>query len=111
MMPFEPGKLGELASFLAALYCGILIGLLYDVFGLLRLPFQSPWMIGAVDILYYAAAAGIAAAAMLYINCGTFRLYIYLAMGAGILLYRRYPGRLIRLAVEKFTKKQLRRKP
>lgn len=111
MITFEPGRLGELASLLAALYCGISIGAVYDVFSLLRLPFRSPWIIGAVDLLYYAAAACIAAAAMLYINCGTFRLYIYLAVGGGILLYRRYPGRLIKLAVEKFTKKQLRRKP
>ena len=110
MTGFEPGRLGELASFFAALYCGILIGAMYDVFTLLRLPFKSPWITGVFDLLYYMAAVFVAAAAMLYINCGTFRVYIYLAMGGGILLYRRFPGRLVRLGVEKFTKKQLRRK-
>ncbi len=111
MISFEPGRLGELASFLAALYCGILIGAVYDVFTLLRLPFKSPWIYGVLDLLYYIAAVCLAGAAMLYINCGTFRLYIYLAMGMGILLYRRFTGRLVRLCMEKFTKKQLRRKP
>ena len=111
MTLFEPGRLGEVASFLAALYCGVLIGALYDAFTLLRLPFKSWWIIGVFDFLYYAAAVFIAAITMLYINCGTFRLYIYLTMGGGILLYRRFPGRLIRLGMEKFTKKQLRRKP
>ena len=110
MITFEPGRLGELASFFAALYCGILMGMLYDVFSLLRKPFRNPWIMGIFDLLYYAAVVGLGAAAMLYINCGTFRLYIYLAMGGGILLYRCYPGRLIRLGKEKFTKKQLRRK-
>lgn len=111
MMPFEPGRLGELASFAAALYCGILIGMLYDVFCILRMPFKSPWIMGIFDLLYYTAAVCVAAAAMLYINCGTFRLYIYIAIGLGILLYKRYPGRLIKLGMGKFTKKQLHRKP
>jgi len=109
MTAFQPGQLGELASFGAALYCGIVIGAAYDVFALMRSPFKSPWIIGAIDLLYYAAAAVIAAGTMLYINCGTFRLYIYIAMGLGILLYRRFPGRLLKLGMEKFTKKLLRR--
>ena len=110
MMPFEPGILGELASFFAALYCGILMGMMYDVFSLLRKPFKSPWIAGIFDMLYYIAVVVLGAAAMLYINCGIFRLYIYLAMGGGIWLYRRFPGRLIKLGKEKFTKKLLRRK-
>lgn len=110
MTLFEPGQLGEVASLAASLYCGIVIGALYDVFRLIRMPFGNPWITGLIDLLYYAVAACIAAVTMLYINCGTFRLYIYLAMGAGILLYRRFPGRLIKAGAEKFTKKQLRRK-
>lgn len=110
MTLFEPGQLGEVASLAAALYCGIVIGVLYDVFRLIRIPFRNPWLNGLIDLVYYAAAACIAAVAMIYINCGTFRLYIYLAIGAGILLYCRFPGRLIKAGAEKFTKKQLRRK-
>ena len=110
MIPFEPGHLGEVASAAAALYCGILIGALYDIFRLIRLPFHNPWITGIIDLVYYAAAVCLAAAAMLYINCGTFRLYIYLLIGAGIFLYRRFPGRLAAACTEKFTKKQLRRK-
>ena len=110
MIAFEPGVLGEAASFLASVYCGILIGFVYDVFYLFRLPFKNLWLIGVIDILYYICAACMAAAAMLYINCGTFRLYIYLAIGSGILLYVCFPHRLMKLGVEKFTKKQLHRK-
>lgn len=110
MIPFEPGRLGEVASLAAAVYCGLLIGGMYDVFRLIGMPFSNPWITGIIDFAYYAAAAFLAAAAMLYINCGIFRLYIYLAMGAGIWLYRRFPGRLLCAAVKKFTKKQLRRK-
>ncbi len=109
MIYFQPGQLGEMASFGAALYCGIVIGAIYDIFSLLRKPFANPWIIGVIDLAYYALAAVLAAGAMLYINCGTFRLYIYIAMGMGILLYRRFPGRLLKLGMEKFTKKLLRR--
>lgn len=107
---FEPGQLGEGASLAAMLYCGIAIGALYDIFSLVRLPFRSPWVTGALDMFFYGVAICMGAIAMLYVNCGTFRLYIYLALAGGILLYRRFPGRLVRLAAAKFTKKQLRRR-
>ena len=59
MITFEPGRLGELASFFAALYCGILMGMLYDVFSLLRKPFKSPWIAGIFDLLYYIAVVAL----------------------------------------------------
>lgn len=110
MTLFEPGQLNEVAVLAAALYCGIAIGVLYDLFSLIRLPFKSPWVAGALDAAFYGVAMIFAAITMLYANCGTFRLYIYLTIGGGILLYRRYPGRLIHMVTAKFTKKQLHRK-
>jgi len=105
-----PGVLGEGASLLAALYGGLAIGLAYDLFRLLRLPFENPWIIGLIDGLYYIAAGGVAAGTMLYINCGTVRMYVFLAMGLGIYLYARFPGRLVRAALgQGGEKKQLRK--
>ena len=63
------------------------------------------------DLLYYAAAMVLVALTLLYINCGTLRLYLFAAIALGIYLYARFPGRLIRAKKAKrakFTKKQLR---
>ena len=66
---------------------------------------------GIIDLLYYAAAMVLVALTLLYINCGTLRLYLFVAIALGIYLYARFPGRLIRAKKAKraeFTKKQLR---
>lgn len=108
---FPPGELTELAGFAAAVYCGLAIGIMYDLFALLRRPFKGAVTTGIIDMLFYAAAAAMAALALLYINCGTLRLYLFAAMALGIYLYVRFPGRLIRAGrgrKAKYTKKQLR---
>ena len=108
---FPPGELTELAGFAAAVNCGLLMGIMYDIFGLLHKPFKSTVTAGLIDLLYYAAATALAALTLLYINCGTLRLYLFAAMALGIYLYARFPGRLIRskkAKKAKFTKKQLR---
>lgn len=108
---FVPGELTETGGFLAAVYCGLVMGILYELFGLLRRPFKGPFMLCILDLLYYAAAAALAALSLLYINCGRPRLYLIGGMTIGIYLYARFPGRLIRAGRAKrakLTKKQLR---
>ena len=36
---FPPGELTEFAGFVAAVNCGLVIGIMYDLFALLRKPF------------------------------------------------------------------------
>ena len=38
---FPPGELTEFAGFVAAVNCGLVIGIMYDLFALLRKPFKS----------------------------------------------------------------------
>lgn len=106
---FEPGVMTEGAAAVCALYCGLVLGVMYDLFCLVRLPFSNPWILGCIDALYYAAALSTAWGFMLYINCGTLRMYILGAMGLGVLLYVRFAGRFIREFAKriktKFTKK------
>lgn len=108
---FPPGELTEFAGFVAAVNCGLVIGIMYDLFAMLRKPFKSAVTTGIIDLLYYAAAMVLVALTLLYINCGTLRLYLFAAIALGIYLYARFPGRLIRgkkAKKAKFTKKQLR---
>ena len=95
MMPFAPGVMPDFAALCAAVYGGLVIGAAYDLFRLIRLPFSGRVMTWILDGLYCIAAGLIAAATMLYINCGTVRLYIFAGMAAGIYLYVRFPGRLV----------------
>ena len=53
---FPPGELTEFAGFVAAVNCGLVIGIMYDLFALLRKPFKSAVTTGIMDLLYYAAA-------------------------------------------------------
>ena len=62
---FPPGKLTELAGFAAAVNCGLVTGVMYDLFALLRKPFKSPVITGIIDLLYYAAATVLAALTLL----------------------------------------------
>ena len=99
------GTLPEIAAFCAAVYGGLIIGAVYDVFRFLRLPFHSRWIIACIDFLYYVVAAVIVGVTFLYINGGTVRLYIFLGMGLGVYAYARFPGQLVKAAAVKFKKK------
>ncbi len=87
--------LSELPKFLGALYGGLVIGVLYDLFRLLGLPFSKLRFVRAVfDALFYAAAGIAAAVTLLYVNGGAPRLYLFLGLALGIFVYARFVGRL-----------------
>ena len=105
----KAGILPEFPAFCTAIYGGLIIGAVYDLFRLLRIPFASKWVQGGIDLLYYAVAGAIAAMTMLYINGGMLRMYIFLGLGLGIYAYTRFPGRIVKFSIikakAKFTKK------
>ena len=86
----------EFPVLLGAIYAGLLIGMLYDAFALLRCVLKRPWLIGLADGLFYAAALCLAALCLLYLNGGRPRLYALAGMLGGALFYRGTAGRLTR---------------
>ena len=49
----------EIRICLISLYCGTLIGLMYDIFAFIRLPFNENRIIdAALDIMFYIFAGG-----------------------------------------------------
>ena len=82
----------EIRICLISLYCGTLIGLMYDIFAFIRLPFNENRIIdAALDIMFYIFAGIAAAAALLYADSGRIRLYSIMLIAAGALIYCRYP--------------------
>lgn len=85
----------EIRICLISLYCGTLIGLMYDIFAFIRLPFNENRIIdAALDIMFYIFAGIAAAAALLYADSGRIRLYSIMLIAAGALIYCRYPMRM-----------------
>ncbi|MDR0841495.1 MAG: hypothetical protein LBN26_08975 [Christensenellaceae bacterium] len=85
----------EVAAFCAAVYSGLVMGALYDVFRLLRLPLRGRVWNALLDAVYYALVLCLAAGALLYINGGTVRMYLLLGMGLGLYAYMRFVSRAL----------------
>lgn len=86
--------LDQFPVFLFMLYCGLVIGVLYDLFRLLRLPFSSAIVSGILDGAFYMLAGAIFALSLLYANNGEFRFYTLIASGVGIFIEQRFTGAL-----------------
>lgn len=80
----------EVRTFWLIAATGMLLGVLFDVYSLLRGRYSPPWLVTAVtDLLYCLAAAGIAFAALLLGNWGELRFYVVLALVSGVVVYCR----------------------
>ena len=92
--PSYPGcsgkrAMGEIPALCAALYGGMVMGAIYDGIRCFRLLGGGKLWNALLDLIYYALVLCIAAATLLYINGGVPRVYLLLAMGAGLFLYMR----------------------
>lgn len=102
--------LSQPAELLAAVYGGMLAGLLYDFFRLLRLPFPDRRLINALfDLLFYAAAGVFCALFLLYLCGGAVRAYHMFGIGSGAFLEQFFLSRPIRRALIRTYGKILRR--
>lgn len=97
--------LDQIPGVLAALYCGLVIGALYDVFGLLRIPFKNKWADGIIDGLFYVAAGVLSAFLILLTTDGRPRLYVLLSIVLGVFIYLKSIGALFRRAANYFKSK------
>ena len=80
---------------LSAIYVGILIGIIYDVFRFFRYIFASNIFDALFDIMFYVITLFITAISFFYINNGIFRLYILAGLLVGVLIYIKYTSKLI----------------
>lgn len=88
-------NLNEIPIFLYCLRCGLIIGIVYDIF---RIPrrIRSKLVIGIADTLFGAFACAASALTLLYCDNGTIRLYSLFGIALGALVWQLLPGRLLR---------------
>ena len=84
MMPFQTTR--QFAECLAMLYCGLVIGCLYDLFGLLRrlLPWRA--LLHVLDLLFCAAASAVFAAFVFAATRGVLNFSVFAGFSLGLLL-------------------------
>lgn len=76
--------LDQFPAFLGTLYAGIIIGLEYDLFRIMRLPFRSMFVIAFFDFAFYALAGISYAFMLLRLYDGAFRLYTLFGAAIGV---------------------------
>ena len=108
---------GQGSVFLWMTLCGMMIGLMYDFFRLLRCILRAgPWLTLALDAIW-GACGGVAMSVMLVIaNRGALRPYVLLAVLAGFGVYMLSAsrpilalGRWARIGVQKLSQNRLLR--
>ncbi len=78
----------QLYSFLIFTLVGVIISIIFDIFRILRKTFKTPDMITYIeDILFWIITGFIILSSIFLFNNGELRLYIFIGMAIGILLY------------------------
>jgi spore cortex biosynthesis protein YabQ len=86
----------QVKTFFVIAATGVLLGVLFDIYRILRLRFRPHWLITTVaDLVYCLLAAAIAFAALLVSNWGEFRFYVVIALVSGVLFYYRLASRYV----------------
>ncbi|MPN54424.1 hypothetical protein SDC9_202094 [bioreactor metagenome] len=97
--------LSEFPAFLGAVYAGAWIGVLYALFWLVRMALgNNKWIDGALDTLFYLLAGLICAFAIIRINGGTPRAYLFLGMALGVAALLRFVARPLKPPAQKMIK-------
>ena len=95
--------------FLIAVYVGIMTGLIYDVFRVIRyLSKPDKWITGLIDLTFWIIVIGLSFFVFYYTNYGEVRFYNFVGIALGWLLYAITLSRWIIIAL-KFIFKMLQK--
>lgn len=84
----------QVETFVITILTGLLLGLLFDLFRVMRNIFRPRWMIGsAADLAYWLLATGIVFTALLLGNWGELRLYVFIGLLGGVAAYFKFLSR------------------
>lgn len=86
----------QIRTFLLIVTTGVVLGILFDTYRVLRRRFRPPWLVTSLtDLLYCLLASAIAFTALLAGNWGELRFYVYIALLVGIIAYYRLVSRYV----------------
>ncbi|MGI5898656.1 MAG: spore cortex biosynthesis protein YabQ [Christensenellales bacterium] len=101
-MLFE--SVGQWPVFLACIYGGLAIGLVYDLMGIVRSAAGRGLLItAAADISFWMLAGAIILIVSVLANDGDIRLYMALGFGAGYLLFKSAVTPIVNFMTEKIS--------
>lgn len=77
-------------TFLAVMATGVLLGITFDFYRVLRGVFKPHWFVtGLADLSFWVIATAAVAGALLMTNWGELRFYVFIGLMVGTLLYYR----------------------
>lgn len=86
----------QVKTFIIIAATGIFLGVLFDIYRVLRWRFRPQWLITTVaDLIYCLLAAAVAFGALLFSNWGEFRFYVVIALLSGVFAYYRLASRYV----------------
>ncbi len=88
--------MSELTVFLGMLWCGVAIGILFDLLRPLNMICRARLYHATLDVLFYAVSGAFAAATLVWLNGGVLRLYAVIACFIGIFAQQRTVSVLLR---------------
>jgi len=92
----EAETINQAYTFIVFIINGLLIGILFDIFRILRKSFKTSDLITYIqDILFWILTGIILLYSIFVFNNGNVRIYIFIAIGCGVLIYMLLFSKLI----------------
>lgn len=86
----------QVKTFLVIAATGMLLGVLFDTYRVLRRRYKPHWLLTSIsDLIYCLLASAIAFAALVMSNWGELRFYVIIALFTGILSYYRLASQIV----------------
>lgn len=87
---------GQWGAFLITVFAGVLLGVIFDFFRILggRISFRG-YFTTLADLLFWLVATVVVFAAFIFGNWGEVRLYMFIGLLAGVILYYRLCSRAV----------------
>jgi len=86
----------QIGNFLMTIFCGLLIGVLFDGYRVIRGILTPKTLItGLGDLIFWFVSTLVVFATLLLTNWGEVRLYVFLGLAIGIFAYMRLCSRII----------------
>jgi spore cortex biosynthesis protein YabQ len=79
---------GQAVTLFSMVFCGFLMGFLYDTYRIFeRMYKMKKWLIWICDLLFWISATFLVFGTLLRVNEGIVRIYIFLGLGIGTIIY------------------------
>lgn len=97
--------------FMMTIYAGILSGLIYDFYRMLRKLLDRKWTVVVFDVLFVICFAAVITVTLYFSNSGSIRIYSFIGVALGFLLYMLGISPLFQYIAKRIQNKRSKKKP